>query len=43
LHLATAKFAKVDFFITCDYNLIKKFKGELTVISPLEFLKEYEK
>jgi len=44
LHLASAKFAEVDFSITCDYNLIRKFKGEgLKVISPLEFLKEYEK
>lgn len=43
LHLATAKEAKVDFFITCDYNLIKKFKGELKIISPTKFLEEYEK
>lgn len=43
LHLATAEEAKVDFFITCDYNLIRKFKGELKVISPTKFLEEYEK
>jgi len=43
LHLACAIYAKVDFFITCDYNLKRKFKGELNVITPIEFLKEYEK
>lgn len=43
LHLATAKVTKVDLFITCDYNLIRKFKDELKVISPLEFLRKYEK
>jgi predicted nucleic acid-binding protein len=43
LHLACAIYAKVDFFITCDYNLKRKFKDELNVITPIEFLKEYEK
>ena len=42
LHLATAEYARVDFFITCDYNLIKKYKGSLKVIKPLEFLNYYE-
>lgn len=43
LHLASATLSKVDFFITCDYNVIRKFKGKLKVISPIEFLKHYEK
>jgi predicted nucleic acid-binding protein len=43
LHLATAMRAKVDYFITCDYNLVRGFKGKLKVITPLDFLKEYEK
>ena len=42
LHLATAEYARVDFFITCDYNLIKKYKGSLKVIKPLDFLNYYE-
>lgn len=42
LHLATAEHAEVDFFITCDYNLIKKYKGNLKVIKPLDFLNYYE-
>jgi len=43
LHLACAICAKVDFFITCDYNSVKKFKDDLKVFTPLKFLKEYEK
>lgn len=44
LHLAVAQYAKVDFFITCDYNLIKKLKGKLNVISPGKFFEKfYEK
>lgn len=43
LHIASAQFAKVDFFITSDYNLIKKYRGELNIISPQQFLQEYDK
>jgi predicted nucleic acid-binding protein len=43
LHLACALFAKVDYFITCDYNLVKRYKGKLKVVTPLEFFKKYEK
>lgn len=42
LHLATGEQAKVDLFITCDYNLIKKYKGNLKIIAPLEFFSHYE-
>lgn len=42
LHLATAEQVGVDFFITCDYNLIKKYQGKTQVVTPLEFLTFYE-
>lgn len=42
LHLAAAEEAKVDLFISCDYNLIKKYKGDMKIITPLEFLNLYE-
>lgn len=42
LHLASAEQAKVDIFITCDYNLIKRYKGNMKVINPLEFIQNYE-
>ena len=42
LHVASAEKAAVDFFITCDYNLIKKYQGKLKVINPLKFLEYYE-
>jgi predicted nucleic acid-binding protein len=43
LHLACDICAKVDFFITCDYNLVKKFRNNLKIVTPLKSLKEYEK
>jgi len=42
LHIVAAEEAKVDLFITCDYNIVKKYKGKLKVINPLEFLNYYE-
>ena len=42
LHLATAEHAGVDFFITCDYNLIRRYKGDVQVVTPLQFLTSYE-
>lgn len=42
LHLAASEQAKVDLFITCDYNLIKKYQGDIKVITPSEFLNHYE-
>lgn len=41
LHLACAEKAKVDYFITCDYDIIRKYKGSLKVINPLDFIKIY--
>ena len=42
LHLATAEYAQVEFFITSDYTLVKRYKGDLRVIRPLDFIKHYE-
>ena len=45
LHIAAAEAAKVDYFITCDYTIIKRCgvdKGGMRVITPLEFITQYE-
>lgn len=42
LHLASAQKANADIFITCDYGIIKKYKGRVKVITPLEFIQLYE-
>lgn len=42
LHLATAENAKADVFITCDYGIIRKYKGGVKAITPLEFIQYYE-
>lgn len=41
-HLALAEQAGVDFFITCDYTLIKKYTGMIQVVTPLLFAYLYE-
>jgi len=38
LHLATAKFANVDYFLTCDMGIIKKYQGKIMVINPVDFI-----
>lgn len=42
LHIASAEAAHVELFITSDYNLVKRCKGVLKVIKPLDFMKYYE-
>lgn len=42
LHAATAEEAKVDYFITADYTLIKRYKGPLRIVTPLQFAYEYK-
>ena len=42
LHLASAEAANVDYFITCDYDLIRKYKGSLKVINPIDFIKIFK-
>ena len=42
LHVAAAESGKVDLFITCDYNLVKRYKGAVRVIKPSDFMYFYE-
>lgn len=42
LHLSTAEYANANFFITCDYGILKKYKGKVKAITPLEFAQNYE-
>jgi len=42
LHLASAEIAKADYFITCDYDIIKKYRGELKVANPIEFIRIFK-
>jgi predicted nucleic acid-binding protein len=41
LHLAAAEAAQVDYFITCDYAVIKRYQGDIRVVSPLSFIYDY--
>lgn len=43
LHLAAAESSQADVFITCDYGIIKKYKGKVKAITPLEFIQNYER
>lgn len=38
LHLASAESAAADYFLTCDDRLIKRYKGSLAVLTPLDFI-----
>jgi len=38
LHIACAERLKVDYFLTCDDKIIKKYKGVVLVKNPVEFL-----
>lgn len=42
LHLASAEAANADVLITCDYGIIKKYKGKVKVTTPLEFVNLYD-
>jgi hypothetical protein len=42
VHLASAEAAQVDFFITCDYTVSKRYRGTLHIITPLQFQQHYE-
>jgi predicted nucleic acid-binding protein len=42
VHIASAEAAQVDFFITCDYTVLKRYKGTLHMIAPREFQQHYE-
>ena len=41
-HLASAEAAQVDFFITCDYTVLKHYRGTLHIVTPLQFQHHYE-
>ncbi len=40
LHLACAEKGKVDCFITCDERIIKKYKGQLVVMNPVDYIRK---
>jgi predicted nucleic acid-binding protein len=42
VHIASAEAAQVDFFITCDYTVLKRYRGTLHIITPLQFQQRYE-
>ena len=42
LHIAAAEAGQVDYFITCDYAVIKRYQGNLAVVSPLSFIHDYK-
>lgn len=38
LHLASAERAGVDYFITSDYDIIRKYEGNLKIMNPIDFI-----
>ena len=38
LHLACAETLAVDYFITCDDRLMKRYKGNIQVCNPVSFI-----
>ena len=38
LHLASAIYAKVDFFITVDHRVLKYKDERITILNPIEFI-----
>jgi hypothetical protein len=40
--MASAEVAQVDFFITCDYTVLKRYQGTLHIVTPLQFQHHYE-
>jgi len=42
VHLASAEAAQVDFFLTCDYTVLKRYRGTLHIMTPLQFQQHYE-
>ena len=41
LHLACAEKMESDYFLTCDNEILKKYKGALKVNNPVEFIFNY--
>ena len=42
VHLASAEAAQVDFFITYDYTVLKRYRGTLHILTPLQFAQHNE-
>src|SRR5882724_8677027 len=42
VHIASAEAAQVDFFIICDYTVLKRYQGTLPIVAPLQFAQHYE-
>ena len=40
--IAVAETAQVDFFLTCDYDLVKKYQGTMNVVTPATFTHYYD-
>lgn len=38
LHLAAAEKAGVDYFITCDHDMTRRYAGSLKVVNPIDFI-----
>lgn len=38
LHLACAEEIKVDYFLTCDDKILKRYKGSLKLVNPVDFV-----
>jgi predicted nucleic acid-binding protein len=38
LHIACAEAANSDYFLTCDDRMIRRYQGELKVVSPVDFV-----
>ena len=41
-HVASAIFAECDYFISTDKRLLKYLTDEITMIDPVDFIKEVE-
>ena len=39
LHLASAEVAEVEYFITCDDEIITQYEGKMNVLNPVEFIR----
>ncbi|MEN8215136.1 MAG: hypothetical protein ABFS56_01910 [Pseudomonadota bacterium] len=38
LHLASAEFVGCDYFLTCDDRMVKRYRGNLHVENPVNFI-----
>lgn len=38
LHVACAEYMQVDYFLTCDDRLVKRYQGSLQMCNPIQFI-----